>query len=64
MQFPQCDHVSTGWRIQGFESPYRGYSTVPWISKEKFMELAEASKGGCPISKLLNAEFTMEAKLT
>lgn len=39
-------------------------ATVPWISKEKFMELAEATKGGCPISKLLNAEITMEAKLT
>lgn len=39
-------------------------ATVPRISEKKFMELAEATKSGCPISKLLNAEISMDAKLT
>jgi osmotically inducible protein OsmC len=38
-------------------------ATVPGISAEKFMELAKATKEGCPISKLLNAEISMDAKL-
>ncbi len=38
-------------------------ATVSGISGEKFMELAEATKEGCPISKLLNAEISMDAKL-
>ncbi|WP_322895562.1 MULTISPECIES: OsmC family peroxiredoxin [unclassified Yoonia] len=38
-------------------------ATVPGLSEEKFMELAKATEKGCPISKLLNAEISMEAKL-
>ena len=38
-------------------------ATVPGISEEKFMELAKATKEGCPISKLLNADISMDAKL-
>lgn len=38
-------------------------ATVPGISEEKFMELANATKEGCPISKLLNADISMDAKL-
>lgn len=36
---------------------------VPNISEEKFMELANAAKAGCPVSKVLNAEITLNAKL-
>ncbi len=36
---------------------------VPNLDKEKFMELANAAKAGCPISKLLNADITLDAEL-
>ena len=36
---------------------------VPNISKEKFEESAKDAKANCPISKLLNAEISMEASL-
>ncbi len=38
-------------------------ASVPGITEDKFMELAKATEKGCPISKLLNAEITMDAKL-
>jgi osmotically inducible protein OsmC len=38
-------------------------AAVPGISVEKFMECATDAKQNCPISKLLNAEITMEATL-
>ena len=36
---------------------------VPGITAEKFKEVAEAAKAGCPISRLLKAEITLDAKL-
>src|ERR1035438_3417004 len=36
---------------------------VPNVSKEKFEESAKDAKANCPISKLLNAEISMEASL-
>ena len=36
---------------------------VPNIDKAKFDELAKKAKEGCPISKLLNAEITLDATL-
>lgn len=39
-------------------------ATVPNLSEEKFLELAKATESGCPISKLLNAEISMDAKLS
>jgi lipoyl-dependent peroxiredoxin len=38
-------------------------ATVPGITPEKFLECAADAKQNCPISKLLNAEITMEATL-
>ncbi|MFN3662212.1 OsmC family peroxiredoxin [Yoonia sp.] len=38
-------------------------ATVPDITDEEFLELAKATESGCPISKLLNAEISMDAKL-
>lgn len=38
-------------------------ATVPGISEAKFMELAKATKEGCPISKLLNADISLDAQL-
>ena len=37
---------------------------IPGASEEAFMEAANAAKAGCPVSKLLNAEITLDAKLT
>jgi osmotically inducible protein OsmC len=38
-------------------------ATIPRISQEKFLECATDAKQNCPISKLLNAEISMEATL-
>jgi osmotically inducible protein OsmC len=49
------------WSITGVRLELRG--TVPGISAEKFQELAEAAKAGCPVSKVLNAPITLDAQL-
>ncbi len=36
---------------------------IPGASEEKFKEAAGKAKEGCPVSKLFNAEITMDAKL-
>lgn len=38
-------------------------ATIPNIDKAKFDELAKAAETGCPISKVLNAEITLDATL-
>lgn len=36
---------------------------IPGADRAKVLEIASAAKAGCPISRLLNANITMEAKL-
>jgi osmotically inducible protein OsmC len=36
---------------------------VPGTDRAKFLEVAHAAKAGCPISRLLRAEITMDATL-
>ncbi|MCM2324324.1 MAG: OsmC family protein [Oligoflexia bacterium] len=36
---------------------------IPGVSESQFLELANQAKGGCPISRLLNAKITLDAKL-
>ncbi|TVP53788.1 MAG: OsmC family peroxiredoxin [Halomonadaceae bacterium] len=36
---------------------------IPGASEEGFVEAANAAKEGCPVSKLLNANITLDAKL-
>ena len=36
---------------------------VPGISEDRFQELVQAAKSGCPVSKALNAEITVDARL-
>jgi len=36
---------------------------VPGISEEEFAKIADGAKAGCPVSKLLKAEVTLERKL-
>jgi osmotically inducible protein OsmC len=38
-------------------------ASVPGATEEQFATATANAKSGCPISKLLNAEITMEAKL-
>jgi len=37
--------------------------SVPGLDAAKFAEIAEATKKGCPISRLLNAAISLDAKL-
>ena len=39
-------------------------ATVPGIDAEKFAEIAAGAKANCPVSKLFNAEVTLEHVLT
>jgi lipoyl-dependent peroxiredoxin len=36
---------------------------VPGADNAKFMEIANAAKAGCPVSKLMKAKITLDAKL-
>jgi osmotically inducible protein OsmC len=36
---------------------------IPGISKEKFQELAKGAETGCPVSRVLKAEITLDAEL-
>lgn len=38
-------------------------ASIPGASEEDFLKAANGAKEGCPISKLLNAEITLNAKL-
>jgi osmotically inducible protein OsmC len=49
------------WTITAIRLELRG--KVPGISAEKFQELAAAAKAGCPVSKVLNADITLDAQL-
>jgi osmotically inducible protein OsmC len=36
---------------------------IPGVDDAKFQELAAKAKAGCPVSKLLKAEITLDASL-
>jgi osmotically inducible protein OsmC len=38
-------------------------ATVPNIDREQFAKAAEGAKAGCPVSKVLNAEITLDWQL-
>ena len=38
-------------------------ATIPGIDEATFQDLAGKAKAGCPVSKVLNAKITMDAKL-
>ena len=38
-------------------------AAVPNIDREQFQKLAEGAKAGCPVSKVLNAEITLDWQL-
>jgi lipoyl-dependent peroxiredoxin len=50
-----------GWTIQKIHLTVRG--RVPGISKDQFVEFADKTRVGCPVSRVLRAEITMDAQL-
>ena len=36
---------------------------IPGVDKAKALEIANGAKAGCPISRLLKAEITMDARV-
>ena len=50
-----------GWKIAAVHLVLR--AKVPGIDTAKFQELAAGAKANCPVSKVLNAEITLDAKL-
>ena len=36
---------------------------IPGIDEAKFQELAQGAEKNCPVSRVLNAEITLDAKL-
>ena len=39
-------------------------AVVPGLSTDKFLALAQDAKANCPVSKVLNANITLNAQLT
>jgi osmotically inducible protein OsmC len=55
------DKLDSGWTITAIHLDVVG--KVPGADNAKFQELAGNAKAGCPVSKVLNAKITMDAKL-
>ena len=55
------DKLDAGWTIT--ESHLEVVGKIPGGSADAFRAAAEAAKAGCPISRLLNAKITLDAKL-
>ena len=55
------DKVDGGFAVTASHLELR--ATIPGASEDAFRAAARAAETGCPISKLLNAKITMDAKL-
>ena len=55
------DKTDAGWTVT--ESHLDVAAKVPGVDPAKFTAAANAAKAGCPISRLLKANVTMDAKL-
>lgn len=55
------EQVDGGWAVT--KSALKLEANVPDISDDKFDEIAKGAKAGCPVSKLLNAEITLDYTL-
>jgi len=55
------DKQAAGWAVTA--SHLEVTATIPGGDRAKFQQAADTAKAGCPISKLLKAEVTLEAKL-
>jgi osmotically inducible protein OsmC len=57
----RMDQDGAGFKIAAITLSLK--ARVPGISRDEFQRLADAAKAGCPVSKVLNAEITLEAEL-
>ena len=55
------DKLDAGWTVTAVHLDVQ--AKIPGADQAKFDEAANAAKTGCPISRLLNANITMEARL-
>jgi osmotically inducible protein OsmC len=55
------NHPQTSWTVTSIH--LETTAKVPAITPEKFAEIAAGAKAGCPISRLLKADITLDAKL-
>ena len=55
------DQANGAWSINSIHLTTRG--RVPNIDAAKFAEIAANAKANCPVSRVLNATITMDAKL-
>ncbi len=55
------DKTDAGWTVT--ESHLDVIAKIPGVDQAKFTNAANAAKAGCPISRLLKANVTMDAKL-
>ncbi|HWL16419.1 MAG TPA: OsmC family protein [Opitutus sp.] len=56
------NHPQTSWTVTQIH--LETTAKVPNITPERFVEIANGAKTGCPISRLLKTEITLNAKLT
>jgi len=55
------NHPQTSWTVTRIH--LTNTAKVPGISADKFAAIAAGAKAGCPISRLLKAEITLDATL-
>src|SRR5277367_4623769 len=55
------EKLDSGWTITAVHLDVVG--KVPGATAEAFSKAAQDAKAGCPVSKVLNAKITMDAKL-
>jgi osmotically inducible protein OsmC len=55
------EQVDGNWTITAIQLTLTG--KVPGIDSRKFQEIAADAKANCPVSRVLNAKITLEAKL-
>src|SRR5471030_426664 len=56
------NHPQTSWTVTRIH--LTNTAKVPGIAPDKFAAIAAGAKAGCPISRLLKAEITLDARLT
>jgi osmotically inducible protein OsmC len=55
------EKLDAGWTVTAVHLDVS--AAIPKADKAAFLKAAEEAKAGCPISRLLNAKITMDAKL-
>ncbi len=55
------EQIPGGWKIAAIHLVLK--AKVPGLDDAKFQELVKGAKENCPVSKVLNADITLDAKL-